>query len=344
MHKKAIRFISFASSDPRDIGHEHGESFRTAIREIAAIRMERMREIPHFRRKEDVLELAFKHIALLEAYDKDLYLEFSAISKASNLSLEELIILNNYTDMRDIAADNSSSESGCSIIYNNTANGPILGQTWDIHGSAQDYILLMRVKDCLIFTIVGCLGMTGLNSFGLGLCINNLSSIDAHIGVLWPAIVRKALSKKSAELAKDEIMSVQNGSGRHYALADENNFFGIETSGTKKKIVFEKRELYFHTNHCLDAEMRKTHVIREGSTSEWRYNELDQNIRHQDLSSAEKIFLALKQVSLSPNKSQIHNTATCGSIVMNLKQRSLLACAGIAEEKMLANNSAYFSL
>ncbi len=36
--------------------------------------------------------------------------------------------------------------------------------------------------------------MAGVNSSGVGVTINNLSSTDARIGVIWPALVRKALT------------------------------------------------------------------------------------------------------------------------------------------------------
>jgi isopenicillin-N N-acyltransferase-like protein len=48
----------------------------------------------------------------------------------------------------------------------------VLGQTWDMHGTAEPYVRLMRIRPraattrSLCFTLTGCLGMTGLRRTG----------------------------------------------------------------------------------------------------------------------------------------------------------------------------------
>lgn len=346
MNGRPLRVIELVGDDSLTIGHQHGETFRREIAELAEIRMERMCAVSHFKRVKDVLELAEKHIAPLQDFDVDLFLELRGISEASNVSLERLIVLNHYTDLRDIEPntgyyagrrpEDPEDIGGCSIIYNHTENGPVLGQTWDIHGSAEPYVLMLKVDGALVFSIMGCLGMTGINEYGVALAINNLSSIDARIGVIWPALVRKALRQDSAKKAKDEIMHAAIGSGRHYAVADEKHFFGIETSGAKKKIITEDPDsLYFHTNHCLDAEMRKTHVIRKDSNTLWRFDHLNEVTRTEDLSTPESVFLAFKPVSMQPDSQRPHKTTTCGTVVMDINRRSVIGCAGIADEELL---------
>lgn len=345
MTSRPLRLLELTGNDPLSIGHQHGETFRREIYEIAEIRLERICAMPPYRRVKDVLALASEHIPVLQDFDVDLFLEFRGISEGSNVSLEHLVVLNHYTDLRDITPavpnprDQESSgkedNGGCSIIYN--PQGPILGQTWDIHGSAEPYVILMKQNDVMAFSITGCLGMTGINRHGVGISINNLTSIDAKVGILWPALIRKALFHKTATLAKDEIMNAPIGSGRHFAIVDKSHFFSIEASGTKKKIVLDRNdELYFHTNHCLDAEMRKTHIIRKESTTLWRYQQLDEVVRHEDLSSAEKVFLALAHVSLPQDPSEPHKITTCGTFVMDIEKTRVLACQGIANKELLS--------
>lgn len=346
MSGRPLHVLELLSDDSLTIGHQHGETFRREIAELAEIRMERMCAVSHFKRVKDVLELAERHLAPLQDYDVDLFLELRGISEASNVSLERLIVLNHYTDLRDIVPntgfytgrrpENSEDIGGCSIIYSPTAKGPLLGQTWDIHGSAQPYVVMLKVQGALVFSIMGCLGMTGINKHGVAIAINNLSSLDARIGIIWPAVVRKALSHENAKRAKEEIINAPSASGRHYAVADEKSFFGIETSGTKKKIICEDpTQLYFHTNHCLDAEMRKTHAIRKDSNTLWRLEHLDTITRKEDLSCLEKVFLAFKPISMEPEKSRPHKTTTCGTLAMDINKRSVLGCAGIADEELL---------
>lgn len=345
MTSRPLRLIEFTSDDPLAIGHQHGETFRREIYEIAEIRLERMCSGPPFRRVKEVLSLAERHLPILEDYDIDLFSELRGISEASNVSMAHLVVLNHYTDMRDIASQNHPEDMGCSIIYNPAKDGPILGQTWDIHGSALPYTIAMRCNDTLLFSITGCLGLTGMNSHGLAIAINNLMSVDATFGVVWPAVIRHALQKENAISAKDAIMATKLGSGRHFAIADSTHFFSIEASATKKKIVWDKAdEIYFHTNHCLDEEMRKTHVVRKDSTTYWRYQQLDDVVRYDDLSTADQVFLALAKVSLPVDITSIHNTATCGTFVMDIAKRVVVGCQGVAAQDLLRWNETRLKL
>lgn len=336
MTSRPLRILELSSSDPLARGHQHGETMREKIREIAEIRLERTCALSPYKRVKEVLALAQEHVPILDDYDVDLFLEFRGIAEASNISLAHLVVLNHYTDLRDITPQSLRGDvGGCSIIYSPTDKGPILGQTWDIHGSAEPYVVLLKLRDCVLFSITGCLGMTGLNSHGVGMAINNLSSIDAKIGVVWPALIRKALTKKSATQAQDEIMRAPLGSGRHFAIADSKNFYGIEASGTKKKVVCnDAHQLYFHTNHCLDSEMRKTHVLQKQSTSYERYQQLDEVIRYQDLATPAAVLVALGGVGLPYDPSDPHKTATCGALVMDINQRYVLGCQGIPDANL----------
>jgi len=337
MTSRPLRLLELFGDDPLTNGHHHGETFRRLIYEIAEIRLERMCATSPYRRIKDVLALAEKHLPILQEFDVDLFLELRGISEGSNVSLEKLMVLNHYTDMRDIPSPSSEEDGGgCSIIYSPTDNGPILGQTWDIHGSAEPYVINLRINDVAVFSIAGCLGMTGMNSHGVAIAINNLASTDAKIGIMWPALIRKCLIHHSAQAARDEVMAAPLGSGRHFAIADRDHFYSIETSGTKKKVIWDDpNKLYFHTNHCLDEEMLKTHTILKESTTHWRYQQLDDVIRYLDLSNADQVFLALAKVSLPRDEGFLHNTATCGTYVMDIANRVVVGCQGIATPELL---------
>lgn len=345
MTSKPLRLLELMGDDHLRIGHQHGETFRREIQELAEIRLERTCAYSKIKRPKDILALAEAHLPVLQEFDVDLFLEFRGIAESSNISLDRLVVLNHYTDLRDIVPtpgfsgnqiDQHEDHGGCSIIFSPTSNGPILGQTWDVHGSAEPFTIMIRRNDTLLFSVTGCLGMTGLTSDSVAIAINNLPSIDARVGILWPALIRKALTHKRAQEAVDEIMRAPLGSGRHFAVADGKDFFSIETSATKKKIVWDKPdERYFHTNHCLDAEMRKTHVIRKESTTLWRYQHLDEVVRHRDLSHADAVFLALAEVSLPQNPRNPHQISTCGTFVMDLNRHQVVACQGIADQDLL---------
>ena len=227
----------------------------------------------------------------------------------------------------------SEASMGCSLIY---SHHKILGQTWDIHKSALDYVCLLHIDNSLVFSIFGCLGMMGVNAHKVAIGINNLSSTDAKIGIIWPALVRKVLQQKNAFDGKEVIMNSLLGSGHHYAIADENNFFAMETSGTKKSLITKNADnIYFHTNHCLCSNIAKNSYIRQGSNTLWRYDYLQQNINVDNAKTKEEVFLALKDVSITHEHTNSHATATCATISIDIKDASMIACQGISENKNL---------
>jgi isopenicillin-N N-acyltransferase-like protein len=74
--------------------------------------------------------------------------------------------------------------------------------------------------EVVMFTLTGCLGMTGLTADGVGVTINNLSSTDGQVGVVWPALVRAMLASGSAAAARDRLLATRLSSGHHYMMGD----------------------------------------------------------------------------------------------------------------------------
>jgi isopenicillin-N N-acyltransferase like protein len=339
----SIKILNLSSNNPKELGHIHAEELKHQIKELAEIRMELMcTNDSGLKSRAEVMELASKHLPILKSFDENLFDELLGIAHASNLSLEEIVVINNYTDMRDIYAPYNALK-GCSAIYDPTDNGPILGQTWDIHSSAIEYVVILNIKtkleESILFSTAGCLGMTGFSSNHIGVTINNLSSIDAKVGLVWPALVRKILKQKSAKDAKDLVLNAPLGSGHHYTIADLNHAFAIDSSGSKKKVTFEDSDkMHFHTNHCIDNEMRKTHVIRKASSTFERFEILEKLLAEKTINSGAEMFELLGEVSKLPDQNNPTSTGTCGALVMQLADLKAYASKGPPGEKF--NNPA----
>lgn len=349
-----IRVLELHGTDPQKWGEQHGEHFRDDIKAIAAIRMELTLARTDLGTRENVLALARHHLPMLEAFDGALFAELKGIAKAAGLSAEEIVVVNHYTDLRDLGRKDLSRLNGdldgCSALFLTAGKERILGQTWDMHGSAEPYALLIKIParpdgspvgkvnqagipesgSTVVFSITGCLGMTGMSSWGVGLTINNLNSTDATLGVVWPALVRKTLRQPSAPAMRELVLHAPIGSGRHYIVADDSELYGIETSGTKKKVIRQGGTgPYFHTNHCVDDEMINTCRILPGSTTLQRYATLGELVKKRQPTDMKSVFDALEPVGLPHNKNNVHDVATCGAIVMDLRARNVMACTGI---------------
>jgi isopenicillin-N N-acyltransferase-like protein len=364
-----------AGGTPRQWGQLHGESFRGEIQSLAAIRVYLCTKVGNFATEEEVRRAATAHLPILQAYDEALHQELLGTAEGANVRPEEIVIANHYTDLRDLSPDpakwtlapiadapreattgaqvstgrdagaRDAQGDGCSVIWAETPTGRVLAQTWDMHATAIPYVMVLGVPAHddrpahRVLTVTGCLGMAGMNSARVAVAINNLFSTDATLGIVWPAMVRKALAAPTAEAARDVVMRSPIGSGHHYFVADLERAFGIETSGTRRKQIFEgSAEVrdYCHTNHCLDPDIAASSKVPPTSTTYDRYTWLRANLAARPLADLADAWRRLGSQegwprSVSTNLAtpqNPHGAATCGAIAMNLDSGELWAQAG----------------
>jgi isopenicillin-N N-acyltransferase-like protein len=275
----SIPHLLAASNSYAEIGRIQGEQWGSGARELFAIRWELTRQRSRIDNDQQLIHLARAHLPVLRDFDAGLYQELVALSGVAELEPWQLVVLNHYTDFRDIAPD----DGGCSVITVPTENGPLLGQTWDMHSTAMPYTAVLQVAPpdgpmAALFTVMGCLGMAGINEAGVSVCINNLTPNDARIGVLWPALVRKMLRRNSAEDALEVLQSAPLSSGHNYLIADAGGVFNVEATARQQRITHQTvTRPYFHTNHYLDADLAQCEMpLHPSSTSHLRFCRLQE--------------------------------------------------------------------
>jgi isopenicillin-N N-acyltransferase-like protein len=280
------------------------------------------------------------------------------------VSPEQIVVANHYTDLRDLDPDparwqpaptrdepgaartSAGAEGlggdGCSVVYSETPTGRILAQTWDMHATAIPYVMMLHVPESAdgpaasLLTVTGCLGMAGMNAARVGVAINNLFSTDATLGVVWPAVVRRALHRRTAREARDVILTSPIGSGHHYFIADRDDAFAIETSGTRRKQIFAGGATYCHTNHCLDGDIAACSKVPAASTTHDRMRLLETHLGAAPLRDLDAAWHLLGSNDGWPRSictnmatpESPHGAATCGAIAMNLSTGELWAQQG----------------
>lgn len=356
-----MRTLALApGASPRQWGQAHGETFRGEIQSLADIRIYLTTKLGRFADAGAVLRVAEAHLPVLAAYDRDLYEELCGIAEGAGVSPAHVVVLNHYTDLRDVDPDQvgrdngpagdpaGDAEGGCSILWTVTAGGPILAQTWDMHATAIPYVMMLHVPargdhpEAWLFTLTGCLGMTGLNQHGLSMAINNLHSNDAGVGVVWPALVRRALREREAGAARDVVLDSPIGSGHHYLVADADAAWGIETSGTLRRLVLEVPDAraaepaYVHTNHCLNAAVGAMSRVPAASTTYDRYQRLRASVEARPVADVHDAWTRLGSHDGYPRSvctnmatpENPHGAATCGAIAMEIGPRRMWAQGG----------------
>ena len=358
-----------AGKSPREWGRIHGESFRGEIAAVAAIRAYLCTKVGGFKSADQVTAAAAAHLPVLERYHAGLHAELLGIAEGAGVAPEAIVIANHYTDLRDLDPDPATwvpaptrddaalhgapsgagagaaslGGDGCSVIYGATPTGRIVAQTWDMHATAIPYVMVLRIPDsadgpaATLLTVTGCLGMAGMNTARVGIAINNLFSTDATLGVVWPAMVRRALHATTASAARDVIASSPIGSGHHYFVADRHEAYAIEASGTRRKQVFANGTAYCHTNHCLDADIAARSKVPATSTTYDRMQWLEAHLGATPLRDIGDAWLRLGSDEGWPRSictnmatpESPHGAATCGAIAMNLDTGEVWAQQGL---------------
>jgi isopenicillin-N N-acyltransferase-like protein len=328
----------------------HGQRFAGEIASLCAIRIYLACKISGFER-DALLKVADAHLPILQAFDEDLYQELTGIAEGAGLPASYIVILNQYTDIRDLSpmadpdeglAGEVDFDGGCTIVWARGPSGPLFGQTWDMHATAMPYVMMLRVPDAAggdawLLSLTGCLGMAGLNAAGLSIGINNLTSTDARPGVVWSAIVRKAMRESKATCAKDLLLQTRTGSGHHYLVSDEKEVFSVETSGTKNKLIFSgEADDFVHSNHCLDSEVGACSRVPAKSTTCDRYDAMVASLASRSVVDVEDLWARLGShdgypKSVCTNMStpeNPHAAATCAGIAIDVCGRKLLVVGG----------------
>ena len=213
-----------------------------------------------------------QHLVVLQQLP-ELWEEFCGLAEGSGVNHEDLMLLQNYTDLRDFSADPCVAEGddgGCSIIYYRRGDTHALGQTWDMHASARDYNLYLFDKDTgtHYLTITGCMALCGVNAKGVSVGINNLHCCEYQVGLAWPCLVKGMLGCDSVGAARQFLEANMPSSAHNYFIADPQGALNIEATGKRHEIIFQSsRELeqsFFHTNHFL-GKLAATEIKRRVS-------------------------------------------------------------------------------
>ena len=351
---------------PREWGRIHGESFRGEVKALAAIRTYLCTKVGGFKSREQVMVAAAAHLPGLERYHAGLHAELLGIAEGAGCSPEEIVVANHYTDLRDLDPDPASwrpaptkddpsveptgpgatglGGDGCSVIWAETPSGRLLAQTWDMHATAIPYVMVMQVPESAegpavtVLTVTGCLGMAGMSTNRVAIAINNLFSTDATLGVVWPAMVRKALWSRSAKDARDIVATSPIGSGHHYFVADRHHAYALEASGTRRKRVFTggTAKSYVHTNHCIDGDVAERSKVPATSTTYDRMQWLEKDLARAPVTDLGDAWRRLGSEDGWPRSvctnmatpESPHGAATCGAIAMNLDSGELWAQQG----------------
>ncbi len=319
--------------DSADFGRIHGTECKAMIREYLDERLGLSGDSTWAGRSAQahtVLALAESTLSQHRDYSPSLYEEMTALAEAAGITPAEAVVVGGFTDLVDVVRAHDGwapIEDDCTALLD-PLNG-VFAQTWDMHASAGEYVVMLKLDPvsgpgAVVQTTAGCLGQIGMNEAGIGIGINNLTSIGKP-GVTWPFVVRKVLEQTDLDTAIDAVTGADLAGGHNYmVIGPDGTGANIEAMPGSIEVTKVTNEPFVHTNHCLDPGTR----LEEGERAPEHVAGSDARLqRGSDLCQDLEAFFA--DPSIARRAETPHDVATCGAVVIRPGERRLDSVWGI---------------
>lgn len=344
-----IRILDLSGS-PAEMGAVHGAAYAEEIRTYTRERIELVASgawSGGALSTGDVLEIAESMLPAHEAFDADLFSEMCAMADAAAITPAEAVVVGGFTDFVDTVRavvggvpPATVVEDDCTAVIvpeGRADGGGYFGQTWDMHDTATEHVLLLRISPddappAIVFTTTGCLGQIGMNAEGVCVGINNLTGLDGTRGVNWTSVVRGMLKTDTADAALQVLLDADLAGAHNFLIFDRHGVgHNVEAMPSVRPVVTLEDAPIVHTNHTIDPEASKVQaekhpvqmassvarlntgreMLAEGSIDEERLFELTREPN------------AICQVAVEP-----FHVESSGAAVMRPKSGDFWACWG----------------
>lgn len=168
----------------------------------------------------------------------------------------------------------------------------LVAQNLDLAGDLDGFQLLLRIteedgREALVTAYAGVIALNGLNSAGVGVCVNALPQLrSASSGLPVAFVIRALLQRASLAEARRFLASVAHASGQNYVIGGVDGVLDIECSPGEAAEWTPGATRVAHANHPLvnsdrvDSADGEAIVGLDGSIC--RFNFLETNVVEDD--------------------------------------------------------------
>lgn len=211
----------------------------------------------------EAIEKVENSISKTEEYDADIFKEMEGIAAGAEKKLEEIFVLNARYELAitSIAIKYLDGCTSFALTPEVTESGHVfLGQNWDfMHGLQSSCIILLVEQengpDITMHLEAGTVGHKGLNSAGLGLCINALISNKDKIEPAVPLITVISRKIMNSERLRDAILAVlkaERSASINFMIAhSDGEILDLEITPDDVYFLYPDRGILTHSNNFL---------------------------------------------------------------------------------------------
>ena len=324
---------------PREIGRAHGEGAREKIRGVIEGFLTTLIG-KYGGRKEDYLSRTADYLPWIGKYPH-LIEEIEGVGEGAGISSEEALLMQSRGEFLFSGLPECTGFAASGDFTKDGA--PIAGQNFDLE-PVDDFVVLLKIRpdkgpSMLILTVAGGIGYGGLNSDGLAVDLNMVSSAGWRVGMPSYLTTRLALEQPTAQKAADLVLGMHRASSRNYLFTDESgDIIDVETTVDDAAVLRPGDESFFvHTNHYLDPAL----ALKDTRPETWVDSPIRLKRMQEQMRGAKGTFTVesakqfLKDHTNAPLCicRHVYDEApepvkTVGAVISSPRERSMLALAG----------------
>lgn len=263
----------------------------------------------------------------IERWTPELLLEVHGIAQGAGQTVERMLVYSMLDEEWRFSQTRSSAEGpGCTAVgVRATDDRPtLIGQTMDIpvlHDGTQVVVIHEEqgAPTQVVFTAAGMVGLMGVNSAGVGLVVNNLSTLPAaRSGLPVTFIERKILDTSSVEEASYGLHAMQHAIGQHYLIGDPTHLVSFEADAARVIGGAEEQRVVAHANHPLYDPPQKPEFEMVYAISKTRERFACMSNLTEQATTLDDIERALTDTTAPISRSAAHGFMTFGAMVAEL--------------------------
>lgn len=310
--------------------HDNIETYRLALRRRVGLEWS------------EATRQAARFVPWIEAWDADLADELRGIAQGAGVDLMDVVLLNARSSFTLTKPAHECTALAALPVPGETRE-TILAQNWDNMRRLKAIVLDVAAPGrprCLTFTEAGTLAKIGLNSEGIGVCVNGLHAPGAADNAIPIFILlRRALQSPTLVEAMRTLTGTPRDAPHNYLVgAADGAAFDIEACTRDFEVLAPHGRFLVHTNHFVGPRLaaRDEHRVGDPGTvlRLWRAQALA--AQHEGAFGAREALALLGDHFNAPASICAHATAadddlvgeTKCAVVMELGERRMTITAG----------------
>lgn len=290
-------------------GLTHGKALRNEINEI--VRLWKADLAARFKMDADAFITRFlartRHVDAIRRWTPELLDEVRGIAEGSGIGFDTMLVFQLVDECW--ASGGAIAREHCSGlgIARRAEHPSIIAQNMDLEGFRQGFQVVLHIREpassleAYIPTCAGLIALNGVNSRGIGVCVNTLLELEpCRDGLPVACVIRGVLLQETEEAAVNFLTSVKHASGQNYIIGGPTRVRDFECSANRV-VEFVPKDLegvVYHTNHVLASDDLTPEARKQLATATAAANPADNS--HARLDSVRMRLSTLREPGVAP--------------------------------------------